>query len=77
MPASEALMRHVDGSGAGYELDDLLSWSPTPEQEEKAVAPLLEIHERYRSAEYPIGVTNPASFDEIRALAERLRAQGL
>jgi hypothetical protein len=54
-----------------------MTWSPTPEQEEKAVAPLLDIHERYRSAEYPIGTSNPASFDEIRALAERLRAQGL
>jgi len=77
MPASEALIRHVEGTGTGYEIDDLMSWSPTPEQEEKAVAPLLDIHERYCSDEYPIGVTNPASFSEIRALAERLRAQGL
>jgi hypothetical protein len=77
MPASEALMRHVNGTGTGYEIDDLMSWSPTPEQEEKAIAPLLEIHERYRSSEYPIGISDPASFDEIRALAERLRAQGL
>jgi hypothetical protein len=77
MPASEALLHHVEGTGTGYEIDDLMTWSPTPEQEEKAVAPLLDIHERYRSAEYPIGTSNPASFDEIRALAERLRAQGL
>jgi len=77
MPASEALMRHVDGTGTGYELDDLMSRSPTPEQEKEAIAPLLDIHERYRSDEYPIGVSNPACFSEIRALAERLRAQGL
>ena len=77
MPASEALLRHVESTGSGYEIDDLMSWSPTPDQEEKAIAPLLDIHERYRSAEYPIGISNPASFEEIRALAERLRAQGL
>ena len=76
-PASEALLHYVEGTGTGYEIDDLMTWSPTPEQEEKAVAPLLDIHERYRSVEYPIGTSNPASFDEIRALAERLCAQGL
>jgi len=77
MPASEALFHHVEGTGTGYEIDDLMSWSPTPEQEEKAITPLLEIHERHRSAEYPIGISNPASFEEIRALAEGLRAEGL
>jgi hypothetical protein len=54
-----------------------MSWSPTPEQEGKAIRPLLDIDERYRSHEYPIGISNPASFCEIRALAERLRAAGL
>ena len=77
MPASDALMRHVEGIGTGYEIDDLVSWSPTPEQEEKAIAPLLDIHARYRSDQYPIGISNPASFPEIRALAESLRSQGL
>jgi hypothetical protein len=77
MPASDALFHHVERTGTGWEIDDLMSWSPTPEQEEKAIAPLLDIHERYRSADYPIGISNPASFDEIRALAERLRSQGL
>ena len=77
MPASEALFHHLERTGTGYEIDDFMSWSPTPEQEEKAITPLLDIHERYRSAEYPIGISNPASFEEIRALAERLRAQGL
>ena len=77
MPASEALIRHVEGTGTGWEVDDLVTWSPTREQEEKAIAPLLETHERYRSDEYPIGTTNPASFPEIRPLADRLRAEGL
>jgi hypothetical protein len=77
MPASEALLHHVNGTGTGYEVDDLLTWSPTPEQEEKAIGPLLEINERYRSDAYPIGVGNPAADEEIRALAERLRAEGL
>lgn len=77
IPASDALMRHVEGRGTGYEIDDLMHWSPTPEQEEKAIAPLLEISERYGTNEYPVGISNPASFAEIRALAERLRAEGL
>lgn len=77
MPASEALLCHVEGRGTGYEIDDLLHWSPTEEQETKAIAPLLEIGERYATDEYPIGISNPASFGEIRALAEGLRAQGL
>jgi hypothetical protein len=76
-PASEARLRHVDGTGTGWEIDDLMSWSPTLEQEEKAIGPLLDIHERYRSHEHPIGTSNPASFAEIRALAERLRSEGL
>ena len=77
MPASEALLRHVEGRGTGNEIDDLMSWSPSQEQEEKAIAPLLEISERYATNEYPIGISNPASFDDIRALAEGLREQGL
>ena len=77
MPASEALMRHVEGRGSGYEIDDLMSWSPSEEQEEKAIGPLLEISERYASSDFPIGISNPASFGEIQALAEGLRAQGL
>ncbi|WP_205478615.1 hypothetical protein [Sphingomonas arenae] len=77
MPASEALLRHVEGQGTGYEIDDLMSWSPCEQQEEKAIAPLLKISERYVTNEYPIGISNPASFEDIRALAESLRAQGL
>jgi hypothetical protein len=77
MLASEALIHHIDGTGTGFEVDDLISWSPTPKQEEEAIKPLLDISERYRSDAYPIGVSNPASFNEIRALAERLRSQGL
>ena len=77
MLASEALFHHVEGTGTGYEIDDLMSWSLTPEQEESAIKPLLDIHERHHSAEYSIGISNPASFEEIRALAERLRARGL
>ena len=77
MPASEALLHHVRGTGTGWEIDDLMTWSPTPEQEEKVIGPLLDIHERYRSADYPIGIANPASIAEIEALAERLRDEGL
>jgi hypothetical protein len=77
MPASTALFHHVDGTGNGWELDDLLHWSPTTEQEKKAIGPLLDISKRYTNNEYPIGISNPASFAELRALAERLQAEGL
>lgn len=77
MRVSETLLHHIDGTGTGFEVDDLMSWSPTAEQEETAIAPLLNIHHRHRSDEYPIGTQNPASLAEIRALAEHLRAKGL
>ena len=77
MLASEALVHHVEGTGTGCEVDDLMTWSPTPEQDEKVIRPLLDIHARYRSEEYPIGISNPASFAEVKALANRLRADGL
>ncbi|MBA4307777.1 MAG: hypothetical protein C0429_13680 [Sphingopyxis sp.] len=77
MPASEALLLHVEGRGTGYEIDDLMSWSPSEEQKEKAIAPLMEISERYATNEYLIGISNPDSFGELRSLAEGLRKQGL
>ena len=73
---STALFHHVDGSGSGYELDDLMSLSPTA-QHGKVIRPLLAIHDRYRCAEYPSGTNNPASFHDIRALAEKLEGNGL
>ena len=75
--ASEALFHHVNGTGTGFEEDDWMTWSPTPEQEEKCIEPMLDIHERYRCVEYPIGISNPAAYDEIIELAERLQADGL
>lgn len=47
------------------------------EQEARAIAPLLKTGERYACGDYPISISNPASFDELRALAEDLKAQGL
>lgn len=73
--ASEVLFRHVDGSGGRYELDDLVSSGHA--SDEDVVGPLMDINEEYRTDEYPIGLVNPDAFNAIRALAERLRAQGL
>jgi hypothetical protein len=41
MSASDAIMHNIDGTGTGWELDDLMTWSPTPEQQEKAIRPLI------------------------------------
>lgn len=77
MSASDALRRHVDGTGSGWEIDDLISWSPTLDQENEAIKPLLEIHHRYRNAQYPIGINNPDSFEDIIRLAILLESKGL
>jgi len=76
MSISEALTHHIEGTGTGWEIDDLMSWTPNREEDKRAIDALLDIHERYRCEEYPIGVTNPASIPEMRELADRLRAEG-
>ncbi len=77
MKPSDALLRYVEGTGGGYELDDLVHASNSEETEREAIEPLLEISRRYSTREYLIGISNPASFPEIRALAECLQSKGL
>jgi hypothetical protein len=71
---SDLLFIHVEGTGTGYEMDDLISGGSTPQE---IVDEVIEINERFRSAEHPIGVENPDAFAEIRALAVRVRERGL
>lgn len=73
---SAALMKHVDGLGNGFEMDDLLSTAPEDPNAQQLVMELVAINDRYKSDAYPIGVSNPASFRDIRLLAERLQREG-
>jgi hypothetical protein len=77
MKASEAMLHHIEGTGTGYELDDLVHWSPSEEAEREAIEPLLQINRDYSTPEHPLGIANPDAKEAIRALAERLRQQGL
>lgn len=62
----EAIDRHIHSTGTGFELDDVMCSGRYP----KAVTDrLYEISQRYRTAEHPLGVTNPESFDDLRLLA--------
>ena len=60
--------------GHGFALDDLVSIGG-PELEEAAKA-VLEISRKHATAEYPIGLSNPASEFDILALAQQLEAEG-
>jgi len=74
---SDALLRHVNGSGSGYELDNFTYGFYSEEVELEAIEPLLAINQQYITREYPLGISNPASFQAIRDLANELRAKGL
>lgn len=74
---SDALLRHVNGTGSGYELDDFTHGFYSEEVEREAIEPLLAIDKKYITSEYPLGINNPAAFPAIRDLADKLRAKGL
>lgn len=74
---SDALLRHVNGGGSGYELDDVTYGFYSEEVEREAIEPLLAINRQYITREYPLGISNPAAFQAIRDLADQLRAKGL
>lgn len=62
----EAIDRHIHSTGTGFELDDVVSSGRYP----KGVTDrLYEISQKYRTPEYPVGVSNPESFDDLRLLA--------
>lgn len=49
-------------------MDDVMSCGRYPKE---VVDGIYEIATKYRTPEYPIGVTNQASFDELKLFAER------
>jgi hypothetical protein len=65
---AEAVDHHIHSTGTGFELDDVMSGDRYPKE---VVDGLYEIAAKYRTPEYPIGVSNPASFEELRLFAER------
>lgn len=74
---SEALIHWVEGTGRGFDLDDLISSGRYRDREAEFARPLMDINKRYSTAEHPIGLTNPAAFEDIRNLAAQLRLIGL
>ena len=67
MSLSELIDRHISGTGNGFEIDDIMSNGKYPLEVIEAIA---DIETRYRSADYRIGVSNPASFEELRELGK-------
>ena len=71
---SEYLRRSL--AGRGFALDDLVSRHARDPAYQDAIDAVLEISDKYSSAEYPIGIGNPASEGDIQRLAEKLEAEG-
>lgn len=71
---SELIREHITGD-SGFELDDLMSrW--TGGIYDEIVQRLISIHREFRCQRYPIGTSNPASFDQLEALADELESRG-
>lgn len=68
MTLKEAVRRHTSSTGSGFELDDVMSGGQYPKE---VVDGIYEISSRYCTPEYPVGIANPASFEELRLLAEQ------
>ena len=73
---SEILIRHVEGKGNGYELDDFVNSRHGEDVEEKVVAPILDINRRFSTREHPLGISNPDAYEAIVALANELKENG-
>ena len=71
---SDYLRGHL--AGGGYDLDDLVHVHDGDPAYDDVIEEVLAIAKRFSSAEYPIGIADPASDDDLRALAERLESEG-
>ena len=72
---SQVIMRHINGSGGAFELDDLLG-SALSEDEERIRDRILDIHQEFRNQRWPVGTSNPASFPSLQTLAFELEQEG-
>ena len=74
---SEYLRRHLDGTGDGYELDDLASLHAGELGWEDVIKRLVEINKRHSQAgEAPLGIYKNEARGDLRTLAEELEGQG-
>jgi hypothetical protein len=74
LKASEFIRRHLNGTGSGFDLDDLVSLGRA--DLEDVAQEVVAISSRYRTPEYPVGISNPDADAELRAVAERLEVEG-
>ena len=68
MTLEEAIERHINSTGNGFELDDVISNGRFPDD---VTDRIIELARKYRTAQYPIGTSNPDSFEELRSLASQ------
>ena len=75
--ASVLIRRHLDGSGNGFELDDLVhDWVDDPHKEE-VIDRVLEINREHTlPGEPPFGVYKPEAREALLRLAEQLESEG-
>jgi hypothetical protein len=75
--ASALIRRHLEGSGSGYELDDLVhEWVDDPDKDQ-VIECILNINNDYTlSGEPPFGVYKPEAREALLRLAEQLESEG-
>ena len=71
---SEYLRRSI--AGHGFALDDVVSRHAGDPKYEDVIQEVLQISDKFRRPDYPIGIGNPASKQDIELLAEKLEAEG-
>lgn len=67
MTLKTAIERHINSAGSGFELDDVMSNGCYPRE---LTDRIYEISQKYRTADYPIGVDNPKCFSELKKLVD-------
>lgn len=68
---SDLIEAHINDTGTGFEMDDIISIGRYPDE---VVQAILAIEKQNRSSRYKFGLSNPASFPALRALAARYPA---
>jgi hypothetical protein len=71
---SEYLRRSL--AGRGFALDDLVSRHAGDPKYEDVIQEVLALSDKYKTAEFPIGISNPAVESELETLASKLEAEG-
>lgn len=67
MNLREAIEKHIYKTGNGFEIDDVMSIGRFPRE---VTDRIYDISRRYSSPDYPIGISNPDSFTELRSIAD-------